>query len=98
MESEFGSLENVRFLPPSCVTAYDAEGNELLCKCGKPIVGSIMGEHTCLNYCADCSPYKDLDECKIVKGKPISEEKLKDMGFVKASWVVDLKEDLKEID
>ena len=58
MKEEYGSTGNVRWLNPSNVTAYNTEGNEMLCKCGKPSIGAIIGKDAYISFCEDCSPFK----------------------------------------
>lgn len=51
--SEYGSNENVRF---SDAVMYDREGNEVLCKCGKPAGSAIIGKEAMIAFCTECSP------------------------------------------
>jgi hypothetical protein len=51
---EFGSAFPVRFLPLESVKLYDSEGNEVLCKCGKPASTAIMGKEAFIARCNEC--------------------------------------------
>lgn len=68
--AEYGSTGNVSF---ASATMYDAEGKEVLCKCGKPSSCAIIGKSSQLVFCTDCSPlerreakfiYRKPDQCK----------------------------------
>lgn len=54
LESEFGSSSNVRWLTEDQVTAYDGDGNVLLCKCGKKASASIMSASYQVHFCSKC--------------------------------------------
>jgi hypothetical protein len=57
MEAEYGSSFDVRFLQPSQSSLVDSEGNEVMCKCGKPGGTAILGKGAFVAYCADCGPF-----------------------------------------
>ena len=52
--AEYGSESNVRFLDANQVTMEDAEGNVILCKCGKPATEFIIGIEAYLGRCSEC--------------------------------------------
>lgn len=46
----------VRFMDPTNAVMYDAEGNILKCKCGKPAALATMGQETYVAWCVECIP------------------------------------------
>ena len=36
-------------------TLYDATGRVVLCKCGKPAEGAVIGRESYIAYCSECS-------------------------------------------
>lgn len=61
LEAEFGSSSNVRWLTEEEVTAYDTDGNVLMCKCGKKASASLIGACHQIHFCKDCF-YGDKNE------------------------------------
>lgn len=53
-ECEFGSIMPIRFLDASRVKAFDEEGNEIMCNCGKPATVFFYGKEVTFAKCADC--------------------------------------------
>lgn len=52
--SEFGAKHQVRFLDPSQAKMYDIDGKEMVCKCGKQAVMSIMSKDAFFAECSEC--------------------------------------------
>ena len=72
IEEEWGSAENVRFLPPGSGTMYDSEGKIVLCKCGKPAGQAAIGKEAFIAWCSDCSPNKQQPAKFIYKPQEIN--------------------------
>ncbi len=53
-EVEFGSVMPVKFLDASQVKAYDSEGDEIMCKCGKLATVFFFAKIMCFAKCNDC--------------------------------------------
>lgn len=83
MEAEYGSVGGIRFLNPEQVRLYDADGNVVLCKCGKPAGQAAMGKDAFIAWCSDCSP-ANKQSAEFVYRTPSEEQKqkLREMGFV----------------
>ena len=54
LEVEFGCSFPVNFLDASQVKLYDFEGNQIMCKCGKPATQSVIGKEAFLARCSEC--------------------------------------------
>lgn len=82
LQVEYGCGYNVRFLPPLSVKIYDADGNVINCRCGKPAVSAAMGKEAFVAWCEDCSPM-NKPSAELVYRPPSDEQKkkLKEMGF-----------------
>lgn len=82
-ECEFGTADNVRFLPPGAVTMHDSSGKEVLCKCGKPAGSALIGKKAYIAWCEDCVPYKK-ETAKFIYKPPnqLEKQKLVDNGFI----------------
>ena len=62
--SEFGSVGNIRWPTADNVKMYDSDGNEMICKCGKPATCGIAGRNSYLAQCSDCFNAPKSDEVK----------------------------------
>ena len=56
IREEYGSYGNIRFLHPESSKMCDSDGEIVLCKCGKPAGGAIMGKEAFIAWCTDCNP------------------------------------------
>lgn len=59
MQSGYGPAIPIRWLAPKQVNMYDAQGNIVLCKCGKPAGYAIMGTNAYKALCTDCLYFHD---------------------------------------
>lgn len=55
IQCEFGCDEEVRWLDPCNVTAYDTAGNVMKCKCGNAPATVTMGIESQVVLCRECS-------------------------------------------
>lgn len=62
METEYGSIGEVRWLNADQVTLYDENGNPVLCKCGKKAGACAMGKDSFLAWCSECCPMNKHEE------------------------------------
>lgn len=82
MPEDYGSPGNIRFMSPDQVKIVDKEGNEMLCKCGKPASGGMMGKTAFMLWCIECGP--SLKYMTELCYKPDNFQKCDD------KWIVDL--------
>lgn len=54
VEAEWGTSSNVRWLKEDQATAYDTDGNVLMCKCGKKASACIMSASYQIHLCSKC--------------------------------------------
>lgn len=53
-ECEWGTSKNIRWLTEDQVTAYDTDGNVILCKCGRKATSTIMSASYQVHFCSKC--------------------------------------------
>ena len=67
---------------------YDANGNIVLCKCGKPAGAGIMGKESYIFWCSECSPMPK-ETAEIVYRPPNDEKQC--APLLDDAWKIDWK-------
>jgi hypothetical protein len=58
LKAEYGSVRNLAFA--EC-KMYNADGEEVMCQCGKPAESAIMGQSSHIARCNDCMGYNESE-------------------------------------
>ena len=68
------------------VTLQDSEGNEVLCKCGKPACQAIIGKEAYLAQCSKCAGY-DIEPVEFSFKPFFSESELENLKSKCMEWM-----------